>query len=74
LNLEDVQRHTYFTVEYVYSSSLYDNALSPWSLIKQNAVSKFLSCVLCLPFHVILLNDVLCFLNECAVINTKTRH
>jgi hypothetical protein len=28
LNLEDVRRHTYFTVEYVYSSSLYDNALS----------------------------------------------
>ncbi|MGB0003189.1 MAG: hypothetical protein WBP74_00885, partial [Nitrososphaeraceae archaeon] len=30
--------------------------------------------VLCLPFHVILLNDVLRFLNECAVINTKTHH
>ena len=28
LNLEYVQRHTYFTVEYVHSSSLYYNALS----------------------------------------------
>ena len=44
-------------------------------LNKQNAESKFLSCVLCLPFHVILLDMMYsCFLNECAVINTKPRH